>query len=241
MGFKGIPILSRKQMIDVDRTMITKMGIELIQMMENAGRNLAELTRKNFINGNISTKNIIILAGSGGNGGGVFVAARHLSNWGADVSVYLGKPLADFSDVPFKQLQILKKMKIKIYNKKPEDNLAHADVILDGLIGYNLNGSPRGRMAKMIEWANHRSEMIISLDVPSGLEVDTGFAHNPTVEASATMTLALPKTGLISSQASDYVGDLYLADIGVPEIVYKKLGIEIPEPNIFKEKSVIQL
>lgn len=241
MVFKDLPTLSRKQMIEVDHLMITKIGISLIQMMENAGRNLAELTRNNFLNGNISAKKIIILAGSGGNGGGALVAARHLVNWGADVSVYLGKPLADYSDVPFQQLQILKNMKVKIYNKKPEDDLPRADVILDGLIGYNLDASPRGRVAKMIEWASHRGEPIISLDVPSGLDVDTGIAHKPTVKASATMTLALPKTGLLSSQASDYVGDLYLADISVPEMIYKKLGIEISEPNIFKEKSVIQL
>lgn len=92
------------------------------------------------------------------------------------------------------------------------------DLIIDGIIGYNLQGSPRGNAAAMIKWANVQSAPVLALDVPSGLDAETGEIHLPVIKATATLTLALPKIGLKSS-ASDVVGELYLADIGVPPVL----------------------
>ncbi len=92
---KPIPYLTTAQMVEVDRAMIEDYHIELIQMMENAGRNLAHLARSRFFVGQATGKKVIVLAGTGGNGGGVLVCARRLHNWGAKVRVFLSKP-ADY-------------------------------------------------------------------------------------------------------------------------------------------------
>jgi NAD(P)H-hydrate epimerase len=97
---KEIPYLSTKQMIEVDRAMMQDYKIGLIQMMENAGRNLAHLARIRFLDGNPEGKQVIILAGTGGNGGGALVSARRLHNWGAKVHVFITKPDEDFKSVP---------------------------------------------------------------------------------------------------------------------------------------------
>ena len=102
-----IPDLTTEQMVEVDRAMIEDFEIELIQMMENAGRNLAHLARKRFLDGSPQGKHVVVLAGRGGNGGGAMVCARRLNNWGAVVEVRLTRELADFEGVPAHQLEIL--------------------------------------------------------------------------------------------------------------------------------------
>ena len=95
-----VPGLSTMQMIEVDRAMIQDFRIELIQMMENAGRNLADLARSRFLDGDPRGKRVTVLAGSGGNGGGALVAARRLHNWGAAVAVVLAQPATSMTAVP---------------------------------------------------------------------------------------------------------------------------------------------
>ncbi len=110
----AIPDLSTEQMIEVDRAMIEDLKIELIQMMENAGRNLAHLARKRFLEGDPRGKHVVVLAGRGGNGGGAMVCARRLSNWGASVEVRLTGESGSFSGVPARQLRILTRMQLPI-------------------------------------------------------------------------------------------------------------------------------
>jgi len=99
------------------------------------------------------------------------------------------------------------------------------DLILDALIGYSLTGPPRGIAAELIGWAN-RSAPILSLDVPSCLDATTGEAPDEVARARWTMTLALPKTGLLDERA----GELVLADIGIPEGVYRRAAIPYRTP-----------
>src|SRR6516165_8603094 len=130
------PNLTTEQMVEVDRAMIEDYRIELIQMMENAGRNLAHLARMRFLDGDPRGLPVVVLAGSGGNGGGALVAARRLSNWGADVTVVLGQPPGKMTAVPGHQLDILRRMGVHIVaNGMPPAALSPA-VVLDGLIGY---------------------------------------------------------------------------------------------------------
>jgi NAD(P)H-hydrate epimerase len=236
-----VPDLTTEQMVEVDRAMIEDYGIELIQMMENAGRNLAHLARERFLDGNPQGRHVIVLAGSGGNGGGAIVCARRLSNWGAFVSVYLTKEAAEFQGVPAQQLSILNRMQLPI--SQPGDTVlssesSGADVIVDGLIGYSLSGSPRGTAAELIRWANEQSAPTLSLDTPSGLDTATGKAFDPTIKATATLTLALPKQGLRAQRGQ--VGELYLADISVPPVLYEKaLGVKVGA--LFAESDIIRL
>jgi len=108
------PCLSTDQMREVDRAMVEDYGILLIQMMENAGRNLAHLARERFLECNASGKTILVLAGPGGNGGGGLVCARRVHNWGADVRVYLSSPVGALTEVPRHQHDVLKKMSVPI-------------------------------------------------------------------------------------------------------------------------------
>src|SRR5690349_11162219 len=110
----NLPYVTTEQMIEVDRAMVQDYHIELIQMMENAGRNLAHLARIRFLDGNPQGKKVVVLAGTGGNGGGVLVCARRLHTWGAKVQVVVTRPATDFTPVPAHQLDILQRMKVPI-------------------------------------------------------------------------------------------------------------------------------
>ena len=109
-----VPYLTTEQMIEVDRAMMEDFKIELIQMMENAGRNLAHLARERFFEGDARGKRVVVLAGTGGNGGGALVCARRLSNYGAQVRVFVTKPDSDFTPIPAHQLEILRRMKVPV-------------------------------------------------------------------------------------------------------------------------------
>lgn len=213
--------LSEEQMIEVDRIMMDDLHIGLIQMMENAGRNLARL-----VLALTQPRSVLVLSGSGGNGGGGLVAARHLSNAGVNVTVWLSRQADEFSGVPLRQLDILQRMGVSIRADEEVNLSGGFDAIVDALIGYSLRGSPRGRIATMIEQIPQASGTIVSLDTPSGLDVTSGVTPGLAVQAEATMTLALPKVGLRTAQQ---VGELYIADISVPPQVWTALDVPAPD------------
>ncbi len=231
----NIPTLTTDQMVAVDRLMVEEYGIELIQMMENAGRALAEFARRR-LGGQLIGRRIVVLCGAGNNGGGGMAAARHLHNWGGEVQVKLAADPDRLRGVPAHQWHILQAQGPA---ESGSPDLAQADLILDALIGYGLTGSPRGPVAEWIAWANASVRPVISLDAPSGLDATTGIAGEPCIRAAATLTLALPKTGLVASQAKDFVGELYLADIGVPPELYRRQGIEVGP--LFAEDTIVRV
>lgn len=221
-----LPALTTEQMIEVDRLMIEAYHIQLIQMMENAGRTLA-LLAKRMLDDDIADRPIVVLAGRGGNGGGGLVAARHLLNWGAWVQVVTTHPADDYQGVPLHQLSILQAMDAPMAWAEEGWELPPCDLVIDALIGYSLQGDPRGAARNLIQLANSSLAPILSLDVPSG--VDTGGRiFTPHVQAAATLTLALPKVGLLTPDARPAVGDLYLADISAPPELYDRLGLDVP-------------
>ena len=230
-----IPAISTQQMIEVDRLMIEEYGIQLIQMMENAGRSLAELSRR-MLGGDVRGKLIAVLCGAGNNGGGGMVAARHLHNWGAEIMLKVLAPPDQLKDVPTHQRHILEAMGI---SNRDTIDLDRVDLVVDAMIGYGLTGDPRGAIAEWITRVNDSRRPVLALDTPSGLNTTTGSPGNPCLRAAATMTLALPKTGLISPEASAYVGDLYLADISVPPQLYASLGIELSP--IFIHDTILKI
>ncbi len=214
--------ISEEQMIEVDRVMIEDLDITLFQMMENAGRNLARVVIDVF-----APATVAVAAGTGGNGGGGLVAARHLANAGIDVSVVVTSP-ERLTPVPQHQFDVLTRMGVEA---RPE--LPAADVTIDAIIGYSLRGAPRGRSAELIE-AVAANGPVVSLDNPSGVNVTTGEVPGVAVQADVTMTLCLPKTGLRDHPA---VGELLLADISVPRSVTAALG---GAPN-FRASPIVQL
>ncbi len=235
-----VPFLTIDEMIEVDRAMIDDYHIDLARMMENAGRDLAHLARERFLDGDPRGRRVVVLAGSGGNGGGALVAARRLHNYGADVAVFITKPGDGFAGVPGEQLDIVLRMGVTVGSGEAPVLAGQPDVVLDGVIGYSLRGAPRGGAETLIRWANEQPAPVLSLDVPSGVDGTTGSVFEPAIRAAATMTLALPKQGLQALEASAQVGELYLADIGVPPDLYARfLNIEVGP--IFATSDVVRL
>ena len=134
--------------------MIEDFKIDLVQMMENAGRNLADLARARFLNGDPQGRKVTVLAGTGGNGGGSLVCARWLHNRGALVTVFAERPGHEFTPVPAHQLEILRRMQVDVSQAGGLDSAERPELIIDGVIGYSLQGAPRGAAADLIRWAN---------------------------------------------------------------------------------------
>ncbi len=196
-----------------------------------------------MLDGDIRSRRVVVLAGRGGNGGGGLVAARRLFIWGANVSVVLAQHPEDMSGVPHQQLTILERIGVPVIAAPPRlpsaDALARADLVLDALIGYSLRGAPREPTASVIRTANASARPILALDVPSGLDADSGVATEPTICATATLTLALPKVGLLAPSAQAWTGQLDLADISVPPAAYRHVGIDVGP--IFARSDIIPL
>ncbi len=217
-----VPGIDVARMRALDRSMIEDFHIELGQMMENAGRNLADLARSLF-----SPQSVTVLAGPGGNGGGGLVAARHLHNRGTAVTVTLASSRA--APVTAHQLDVVERLGIPV-----REEPSTADLVVDALIGYGLSGDPGGRFAELVDWANAAPAPVLALDTPSGLDLTAGVPATPCVQAEATMTLALPKVGLGHAAAA---GALYLADISVPPALFAAMGLEVPV--LFRSGSVV--
>ena len=227
-------------MIEVDRLMIDSYGITLLQMMENAGRNLA-LLAKQMLGDDIINRKICVITGNGNNGGGGLVGARHLSNWGAEVTVLVTAEASTFKPVAAQQLEIVRHLPISVVfadNHAEYIDWCSCQLVIDAIFGYGLNRSPEGMVARIIQSINTRDCPVLSLDAPSGLDTTNGYVSDKVVRADATLTLALPKTGLLKEEVRPYVGSLYVGDISVPPLLYCQLGIEV-EP-IFEKNPIIQ-
>src|SRR3990172_4388555 len=233
----NIPAITTQQMVEVDRLMSEEFGILLIQMIENAGRNLADMARR-MLGGEVRGKRVAVFCGAGNNGGGGMVSARHLHNWGAEVLLKIVADPGNIKDVPAHQLHILTAMGI---NHNGVIKLESTDLVIDALIGYGLIDNPQGSVAAWIASINASGCPVLALDTPSGLDTTSGIPGNPCIRATATLTLALPKTGLLTVQARSNVGELYLADIGVPPELYAVPSLGLTIGDIFVRDTIIRL
>jgi NAD(P)H-hydrate epimerase len=241
MPMKPVPELTTEQIVEVDRAMIEDFHIELLQMMENAGRNLAHLARIRFLDGDPRGRRVVVLAGTGGNGGGALVCARRLHIWGSHIQVVVTKEDNAFTQVPAHQLDILRRMQVPIALAAAVAPVSSADLIIDGIIGYSLSGAPRGAAAELIRWANAQGTPILALDTPSGVDTTTGAIFEPAIRATATITLALPKAGLRVPEAAPLVGELYLADISVPPELYTAPALGLHVGALFARDEILRL
>jgi NAD(P)H-hydrate epimerase len=191
-----------------------------------------------MLGGTIAGQRIVLLCGTGNNGGGGMVAARHLVAWGAAVMPVLIGSRNRLKPIPRRQWAILERLGLVIEGRNVPRPRS-PDLIIDAVYGYGFHGDPPRRAADWIEWANRRNCPVLALDLPSGLEATTGRPAVPCVRAGATLTLALPKRGLLATQARPYVGDLYLTDLAVPPTIYHSLGIEVGVP--FERASIVRL
>ena len=221
-GGIAVPAATADEMREVDRIAVEEFGLGILQMMENAGRNLAQ-NAIDMLGGELGP--VTILAGGGGNGGGGLCCARHLHNRGHEVHLVLDRDTDAMRGAAGTQLQILQAAGLSVTGASGGGKaIRRARVVVDALIGYSLRGAPRGRAAELI-LASNRHKRVLSLDLPSGLDATTGEAPGAVVRPERTLTLALPKTGL-----GEIPGDLYLADIGIPPEVYERLDLSYRSP-----------
>jgi len=218
-----IPAVTKEQMVEVDRIAVEETGPNLYQMMENAGRNLA-LEIIELLQSKSPGKRILIFAGTGGNGGGGVCAARHLLNHGYELTLVLSNE-NKLQEVPAHQLKIFIAAGgvVVPFNKIAESK---PELIVDALIGYSLISSPGGIVLEMINFINNINAPVVSLDIPTGILATTGKNPGEFIKADKTLTLALPKTGLLPGRC----GNIILADIGIPKTVYSKLGLQYISP-----------
>lgn len=215
--------LTREQMRELDRKAIEEYKIPGIILMENAGRNVAEEVIKMMDNPQ-KTK-VAILCGKGNNGGDGFVVARHLHNHHIPVDVFL---IAKISDIlkngdAATNLQILLTMKIPI--KELTDathinntlmDLANYDILVDALLGTGLSGEVREPFKTLIYGIINLNKTIVSVDIPSGLDCNTGNILGTAVKATKTITFAASKKGFFLEKGPDYTGDIIVTDISIP-------------------------
>jgi len=231
----GVVYVTAVEMRRMDDVTIHEFHVDVLVLMENAGRATATLA-KQMLRETTFGKRVACLVGGGNNGGDGMVAARHLANWGAEVNVIVGATKDRMKDVPLGQLYVLEKMGIPIL--LGSYNLRDYDLLIDGLIGYGLEGNPRDKVAVMIKDANASGRPILALDLPSGMNATTGEAYDPCIRATATITLALPKTGFLKPGASPYIGSLYLADISIPQKVYQSFRLQ---KTLFQADTIVKI
>lgn len=225
-----VPSVTVGQMREVDRIAIDRHTPNLYQMMENAGRNLA-MAVSNRLGKAWTDIPISVLVGPGGNGGGGVAAARHLANRGGQVTLIMSRQPAP-DTVLEQQLDIFLETEGRVADSLTDE----PELVVDALVGYGLDDEPRGAVAEMVAAINKADVSVVSLDVPSGIDGDTGRSPGRAVVADETVTLALPKPGLGAAQS----GDIWLADLGIPVGVFKRAGIAVP-PRIFADGPLVHL
>jgi NAD(P)H-hydrate epimerase len=230
----------------VDRIMVDDFGVTVLQLMEAAGQAVAAWARERFLGGDARGKKVLVLAGSGGNGGDGMVAARFLHSWGGHPAVWLSHEAATLQvqGAAAHQFRSLRALGLPIHPPSEPDRegpaaLPDADLIIDALLGFGLSGAPSGPAARLITAANAHSAPVLAVDLPSGLDARTGDPYDPCIRADATLTLALPKTGLLAPTARSVIGELAMADIGIPAEVYARVGVHV-EP-LFGEQSIVRV
>ena len=215
-----VPDVGADRMRDLDRVAVDAFGIDLLQMMENAGRALAATVRGMLHGGG----GVTVLAGGGGNGGGGLSAARHLHGRDVRVRVILARPEDRLSVATAHQLRTLRAIGVPIGGPAHADRwIGEAEVAIDALLGYGATGPAEGTIADLIRTLNRRARGIVSLDLPSGLHATHGTVGGPIVRPVRTLTLALPKTGLADPAAD--LAELWLADIGIPPEAFHRIGL----------------
>lgn len=241
----AIPTVIAGQMEEVDRLAVHEFGIDVLQMMEHAGSHLAELVRAE-LDGSLGDRRVIVAVGSGNNGGGGLAAARHLANRGASVRVILARPVNRLTEAGRHQLMTLLQMAVDCsvaIHDVPDDELAGefatADAVVDAVLGYRAAGPPHDGALWLLERIAGASVPVISLDLPSGLDPDTGETAGIAVSATATLTLALPKQGLFRAEGRARAGRIHLGDIGLPAALYRRIGLDSGTP--FASGRIVRL
>ena len=225
------PILTREQTRALDRRAIDEYGISGLVLMENAGRGCVDVLERLGIHGSV-----VILCGKGNNAGDGFVIARHLEIRGHQCRVLLLCPTEELRGDAAANFAILQKSNVPIISMAAQraescsttmglpKEMAGAAWFVDSLLGTGAQGEPRPPFDTAIDWINARPTITrtLAVDVPSGLDCDTGRPADHTVRADHTCTFAAMKIGFSQPSAKPYLGTIHVCDIGVPQRLFQK-------------------
>jgi hydroxyethylthiazole kinase-like uncharacterized protein yjeF len=215
-------VIGRDEVRAVDAWAIEEMGVPSVVLMENAGRSCVEVVIEKLANG--PDASVCIFCGTGNNGGDGFVVARHLANRGVKVkAIICGDPSKIKGDAKI-NFEIIKNMGIQV--QAVEDDSADlakiiaglsagCDLVVDALFGTGLSGELKPTAVKLIEAINALDKKIVAVDIPSGLDCDTGKALAAAIKAIATVTFVALKRGFTNPEALRFTGEIYIASIGI--------------------------
>lgn len=210
---------SCEELRQLEQAAIHDFAIPSLLLMENAGRGASEILCKCYAPSRVS-----IFVGKGNNGGDGLVVARYLANQGFDVWAILLENIKRLKPDPFLYYQIILKMKIPVIFS--DENFAEEEIrrlcresefLVDAIFGVGLHSPVLGVFEKAIRSINKSEKPVISLDVPSGLDADTGCIHHVAVKANRTLTFALPKKGFFVNEGPVHTGKIDVVDIGLPK------------------------
>jgi len=197
------------------------LGISKLLLMENAGASVS-LSIKKILN-DLTNKNIVVVGGNGNNGGDAMVCARHLTYYGPNIEFFM---LSESKYIKtdecrsnwhiLKKLSSLKKFEYQSDNflEKLSSSLDNADLVVDGMIGTGIAGKLHNPFSKVIDLINATSSIKVSVDIPSGLDPDTGNVMDKAVKSDYTVTFHALKTGLVNNNI--FTGQIILLPIGIP-------------------------
>lgn len=228
-SFQNLPVVTSDRMRQLDALATERFGLPVATLMENAGRAVAEETAR-FLESKLAKKigaaKIVVCCGRGANGGDGLVAARYLAEKGVKVRAYVCPPKKDagaggYPDYLKANWDKAKAAGVEITEAGAEAGLADAlggcDAVLDALLGTGSSGKPAGAIHHMIQEITRSKKPVVALDVPSGIQPDTGYHSGVFITAALTLTLGLPKRGLVTPHAAKNVGELKVLDIGYPK------------------------
>jgi len=213
-------IVTSSEMYEIEEA-AERRGVSRGIMMENAGKNIVNTLVKLFPD--FKKKKICILCGKGNNGGDGLVAARYLEKVGVLPEVEILGKIREISLLAKQNLTLLRKLKIKIREvtnvNELKGKIRNSDIVIDAIFGTGFKGSIKGLCADIVRLLNAEKPIVISVDLPTGLNADTGEVSIPCVRADWTFTLGLPKKGLLLFPGTEFVGRIKILDIGIPESV----------------------
>jgi hydroxyethylthiazole kinase-like uncharacterized protein yjeF len=214
LSSSDLPTLASGQVKQVDALAHERFGVSVDWLMEAAGWQVARFCHDRTA----------VVCGVGNNAGDGLAAARHLHRWGRLSSVSCVEP-GRLRGPAARELEALQKLGVRISSKLKLDG---ADVAVDALFGTGLTRPPEGAFAEWIDAINFSGLRVVAVDLPSGLDADTGVAYAPTVRAHTTVTLGLPKPGLLKGDGPSAAGEVWVADIGVPFEAYAAIDVKVP-------------
>ena len=217
-GTQGVTVA---RMREADRRAIEEYGIPGVVLMENAGRGAAGVALEMLIEAGAQTA--LVLAGRGNNGGDGYVIARHLANAGVEVRVRVLAALDDITGDARVNLNVIRKMGLDVREMHLPDErdtlaaeLNAAGLVVDAMLGTGTRGDIREPFLTAVKLVNDAARPVLAVDIPSGLNGDTGPGEGPAVVARRTVTFAAAKVGLLGPDARPFVGRLTVVDIGIP-------------------------